>query len=402
MKKKSDGMSPDMFHDATSSTPILVFTTTNDGTKNETQNPLQDVTEDLTGVPFGTPVKSQNETDNFTGVPNGTPVKLQNETEDFTGVPNGTPVTLQAEIIKVNFDKQTVSARVLYAFFELGERFSKWWRRMVLYGLEKNVDFTTVPFGTVVNQGGIKEIGDYLLTIEAAKHVAMVQRSAKGKQARQYFINIEKLYLKTISNKQTDVKSTSLLETLDGIAAQIDNLRNSIALLENEMIQNQQVKKENDRLVEKIIVLERQSVQQENFSNLKDEYLERTISKKIDIALKASFRETEQLRNGHEVVNLLPSATNPNKVVTLNQLEKTIQKTTLEEDFVRKYYRPAERKTENALFLTATEITHHLEFFSKRVTVRNVGIALKKLGFERLHSSVNGVQTKGYFVVRVY
>ena len=53
---------------------------------------------------------------------------------------------------------------------------------MVLYGLEEKVDFTTVPFGTVVNQGGTKENWDYLLTIDAAKNIAMVQRSEKNKK----------------------------------------------------------------------------------------------------------------------------------------------------------------------------------------------------------------------------
>jgi anti-repressor protein len=70
------------------------------------------------------------------------------------------------ELIKNDFDKQTVSARALYDFLELAERFSKWWQRMVLYGLEENVDFATVPLGTVVNNAGTKEIGDYLLRNE--------------------------------------------------------------------------------------------------------------------------------------------------------------------------------------------------------------------------------------------
>jgi phage anti-repressor protein len=141
MKKKSNGMSPDMFHDATPSTPIPFFIPINEGTKNESQNLLQK---------------------------------------------NGN--SIQTELIKVDFDKQTVSARALYNFFGLAERFSVWCARMFSYGLEENVDFTTVGFHTVVNQGGTKEIGDYLLTIEAAKHIAMVQRCEKGKQARQYFI----------------------------------------------------------------------------------------------------------------------------------------------------------------------------------------------------------------------
>jgi phage anti-repressor protein len=336
MKKKSNGMSPDMFHDATSSTPIPVFTSINEGTKNESQN------------------------------------LLQKETEGNS---------IQTELIKIDFDKQTVSARVLYAFFEIGERFSKWWQRMVLYGLEKNVDFTTVPFGTVVNQGGIKEIGDYLLTIEAAKHVAMVQRSAKGKQARQYFINVEKMYLKTLSNKQTS-------DTI------VEKIRNLIVEHDGEMVPQ----KDYNLLAEKMVVLE----QKLDLHHLKEEYIERTISKKIDMALKTSFREADQIKFKDELVNRLPRATNPNTVVVLNQLEKSLQKTTLEEDLIRKWYRPAERKTENAIFLTSTEITLHLETFSKKVGVRNVGIALKKLGFERLHRGIDGYQTKGYYVIQLH
>jgi hypothetical protein len=101
MKKKSDGMSPDRFHDATSSTPIPVFTSINEGTKNESKN------------------------------------LLQKETE-------GTPI--QNELIRIDFDKQTVSARALYDFLDLTERFSKWFKRMISYGLVENVDFTAVSF----------------------------------------------------------------------------------------------------------------------------------------------------------------------------------------------------------------------------------------------------------------
>jgi phage anti-repressor protein len=339
MKKKSNGMSPDMFHDATSSTPIPVFTSINEGTKNESQN------------------------------------LLQKETEGNS---------IQTELIKIDFDKQTVSARVLYAFFEIGERFSKWWQRMVLYGLEKNVDFTTVPFGTVVNQGGIKEIGDYLLTIEAAKHVAMVQRSAKGKQARQYFINVEKMYLKTLSNKQTS-------DTI------VEKIRNLIVEHDGEMVPQNDYK----LLAEKNVALEKKLAELSNFYNLKDEYIERTISKKIDTALKTSFKEAEQMKISNEFVTRLPHRTNQNSVVALNQLEKTIQKTTLEEDLILKYYCPSHRKTENALFLTATDITARLEWFSKRVTVRNVGMALKKWGFERVPHSQKGGKVKGYFVIEL-
>jgi phage anti-repressor protein len=213
MQKKSNDMSINMFNDGISSTPIPVFTTANDAVKNDTP-------------------------ESFTKVP-------EVPTERFTKVPevsfDGNHI--QNELIKIDFDKQTVSARALYEFFELEERFSIWCKRMFSYGLVENVDFTTVGFRTVVKNGGTKEIGDYLLTIDAAKHIAMVQRSEKGFQARTYFINIEKLYLKGIFSKQTVEASTPLLENWDRIVAQFDNLRSSIALLEKENAQQQQLQK---------------------------------------------------------------------------------------------------------------------------------------------------------------
>jgi anti-repressor protein len=344
MKKKSDGMSPDMFRDATPSNPIPVVTPV-EGTKNDLQNPLHA------------------------------------ETEDFTGVGKPTPVKLQAEIIKIDFDKQTVSARALYNFFGLAERFSAWCARMFSYGLEENVDFTTVGFHTVVNQGGTKEIGDYLLTIEAAKHIAMVQRCEKGKQARKYFINVEKRYLKSLSsNNQTD-------------ATLIGKIRKLIVEQDGEMVPQ----KDYNLLAAKMVVLE----QKLDLHHLKEEYIEHTISKKIDLAVKASFREADQISGSNEIGKRLPHRTTQNSVVALNQLQKDLQKTTLEEDLILKWFSPSHRKADHSLFLTATDITARFESFSKRVTVRNVGMALKKWGFERVPHSQKGGKVKGYFVIEL-
>jgi phage anti-repressor protein len=351
MKKKSNDMSPDMFNDAMSSTPIPVFINANDAAQNEPLEQIPSVT-DMPEVSF-----------------------------DANQITN--------ELIKIDFDKQTVSARALYQFLESTDRFSKWWQRMISYGLTENIDYTGVNFFTSVNNGAKQDIGDYLLTIDAAKHIAMVQRNEKGFQARTYFINIEKLYLKGIFSKnQNPVTSVTPFE----------KIRNLLVEIEGEMIQ----RKDYDSLLEKTIALEKKVVEQANLYNLKDEYIEHTISKKIDMAVKASFREAEQIRLGAELVNTLPCATNQSTVVVLNQLEKNLQKTTLEEDLILKCYRPAERKTENALFLTATELTLHLETFSKKVSVRNVGMALKKFGFERVHRGIDGHRAKGYYVIQLH
>ena len=98
------------------------------------------------------------------------------------------------ELFKVNYDNDriTLSARDLFEFLECNERFSRWWERMSGYGFVDGIDFTSVKNFTLVNNGAKREIDDYQITIEMAKEIAMLQRNDKGKQARQYFIELEK------------------------------------------------------------------------------------------------------------------------------------------------------------------------------------------------------------------
>lgn len=82
-----------------------------------------------------------------------------------------------------------VSARDLYKFLDVTERFSKWWERMVNYGFTSGIDYT--PYQMVHPQNKQKII-DYAMRLDMAKEISMIQRNEKGKQARQYFIEIEK------------------------------------------------------------------------------------------------------------------------------------------------------------------------------------------------------------------
>lgn len=100
------------------------------------------------------------------------------------------------EIIKITEvdGKQAVSARSLYEFLEVTERFSTWFERQLQFGFIENQDFTSVKSFTLVNNGAKREIDDYALTIDCAKEISMIQRNEKGKQARQYFIEAEKKF----------------------------------------------------------------------------------------------------------------------------------------------------------------------------------------------------------------
>ena len=98
------------------------------------------------------------------------------------------------ELIKVTKDDKgisVVSGRELHDFLEVTERYSSWFLRMTKYGFEKSVDYVGCKvFNTLAKQ----ELQDHALTLDMAKEISMIQRTDKGKQARQYFIEVEKAY----------------------------------------------------------------------------------------------------------------------------------------------------------------------------------------------------------------
>lgn len=97
------------------------------------------------------------------------------------------------ELIKItNHEtlKETVSARELYEFLDAKERFSAWIKRQFSYGFQKNIDYIgCMVFNTLAKQ----ETREYYLTLDCAKHISMMQKSEKGMEARNYFIEREKI-----------------------------------------------------------------------------------------------------------------------------------------------------------------------------------------------------------------
>lgn len=85
--------------------------------------------------------------------------------------------------------QQAVSARELQEFLEIKDRFSVWIERMIGYGFVENQDFIGCSFyDTLARQ----HLRDYFISIDMAKEISMIQRSDKGKQARQYFLECER------------------------------------------------------------------------------------------------------------------------------------------------------------------------------------------------------------------
>lgn len=94
------------------------------------------------------------------------------------------------ELIKITYnnDRPAVSARDLHDFLEVKTAYKDWFPRMREYGFTEGEDFCSF----LSESTGGRPAQDAVLTIDMAKELCMIQRNEKGKQARQYFLQIEK------------------------------------------------------------------------------------------------------------------------------------------------------------------------------------------------------------------
>ena len=97
------------------------------------------------------------------------------------------------DLIKITTNdkgQQLVSARELHEFLEVKKDFTDWFKyRVAQYGFEENLDFTTI----LGKSTGGRPSKDFAIKIEMAKELSMVENSEKGKEARKYFIECEKI-----------------------------------------------------------------------------------------------------------------------------------------------------------------------------------------------------------------
>ena len=105
------------------------------------------------------------------------------------------------ELIKITTNEQgvqCVSARELHEGLEVGRDFTTWIKgRINKYGFEENVDYTKVSLipqngGIKTGRGGDTKSVDYVISVDMAKELCMVENNDLGKQFRKYFIECEK------------------------------------------------------------------------------------------------------------------------------------------------------------------------------------------------------------------
>lgn len=94
--------------------------------------------------------------------------------------------------IRENDGQQAVGGRDLHAFLEVGAEYRHWFPRMLAYGFVEGDDYAVISDRVARDGRGGIDRTDHVLTLDMAKELAMLQRTTKGKQARRYFIEVEK------------------------------------------------------------------------------------------------------------------------------------------------------------------------------------------------------------------
>lgn len=84
--------------------------------------------------------------------------------------------------------EKVVLGRELHDRLKIKSKYADWFKNMAAYGFEENVDYAS--FSKILENGG-RSI-EHALSLDMAKHIAMIQRTPQGMEIRQKLIDLEK------------------------------------------------------------------------------------------------------------------------------------------------------------------------------------------------------------------
>lgn len=123
---------------------------------------------------------------------------------------NHQPLVMVFETVIGNLKQLAVNARDLHLFLQVGRDFTTWIKgRISKYGFAQKLDFEIVEKMSSPNSGSSKArqqvLVEYHITLDMAKELSMVENNAKGREARRYFIAMEKKALGYVNAIPTPV-----------------------------------------------------------------------------------------------------------------------------------------------------------------------------------------------------
>lgn len=135
------------------------------------------------------------------------------------------------ELVKIKYESEhpTVLGRDLHEILEVKTAYKDWFPRMCEYGFVEGTDFSSFLSESTRGRPSI----DHQLTINMAKEICMIQRTPKGKECRQYFLEIERKW---------NSPEAIMARALQYASQQLAIVRHQNELLESAIaVQNQQI-----------------------------------------------------------------------------------------------------------------------------------------------------------------
>ena len=120
--------------------------------------------------------------------------------------------------IEIDLNGETqlgVNARDVHVFLESKQIFQNWIKkRIAKYGFVEGVDYLTYQsVNQVPHQGGFRTVTtlEYVVSIDMAKELSMVECTERGREVRLYFIEQEKIARDALNGIQLEIGKLSIL-----------------------------------------------------------------------------------------------------------------------------------------------------------------------------------------------
>lgn len=119
------------------------------------------------------------------------PLHCLNGATEAENTPIGDLIAIEER--RIGEENRAVSARHLRAALGVKRDFTNWIKAQLKRAkLVEGEDFAKVYAAKGENPAGGRPRADYALTIDAAKHVALMSGTTRGREVRAYFIGVEK------------------------------------------------------------------------------------------------------------------------------------------------------------------------------------------------------------------
>ena len=128
-----------------------------------------------------------------------------------------------------NAELNSVNARDIHNYLQVNSKFADWIKRAISkYDFKENIDYVCFLKNEKAGNNAISR--EYIVTMDMAKELAMLENNPKGRETRKYFINCEK-----------ELQKSSPYAALQEIATfqkrQLDQLQDIKDILINQQVQ---------------------------------------------------------------------------------------------------------------------------------------------------------------------